>query len=80
VKVEEARKIKPEELGKRISELRLELAKELGSIRMGRPVKNSGKVKELRRAIARILTVQNELKGKLKGKKKQEKTENSKRG
>lgn len=62
MKIGEIRKMKPEELSKRLSELRLELAKELGNVRMGRAIKNPGKIKELRKAIARILTVQNELK------------------
>jgi len=62
VKVKDIRKMKPEELGKKLSELRLELAKELGNVKMGRAIKNPGKIKELRRAIARILTVQRELK------------------
>ena len=62
MKVKDIRKMKPEELGKKLSELRLELAKELGNVKMGRAIKNPGKIKELRRAIARILTVQRELK------------------
>jgi large subunit ribosomal protein L29 len=61
VKTKEIRKAKPEDLAKRLSELRLELAKELGSVKMGRAVKNPGKVRELRRSIARVLTVQKEL-------------------
>lgn len=64
MKVKEIRKMKPEELSKKLSELRLELMKELGSVKMGRAIKNPGKIKELRRAIARIRTVQRELKSK----------------
>jgi large subunit ribosomal protein L29 len=55
--------MKPEELAKKISELKLELAKDSGNVKMGRPVKNPGKIRELRRAIARIETVKNEKKG-----------------
>jgi large subunit ribosomal protein L29 len=66
MKTVEIRKMKPEDLDKKLSELRLELSKELSNIRMGRSVKNPGKIRELRRAIARILTVQKESKGKTK--------------
>ena len=69
MKIEETRKMKPEDLAKRLAELRLELAKELGSVKMGRAVKNPGKVRELRRAIARALTVQREFLGPLGGSK-----------
>jgi len=53
--------MKVEDLNKKLSELRLELSKELGSAKMGRAVKNPGKIKELRKSIARILTVKREL-------------------
>ena len=66
MKTVEIRKMKPEDLSKKLSELRLELAKEISNVRMGRAVKNPGKIRELRRAIARIMTVQKELKGKVK--------------
>lgn len=64
LKVKQIREMKEEELEKKLSELRLELLKELGNVRMGRPIKNPGKIKELRRAIARILTVKREKEGK----------------
>jgi len=64
-KIKQIREMKPEDLNKRISELKLELSKELGNVKMGRPVKNPGKIRELRRSIARLLTVQHE--NKLKG-------------
>ena len=60
VKIKQAREMKTEDLRKRLSELRLELAKELGSSKMGRPIKNPGRIGELRKAIARVLTVQRE--------------------
>lgn len=62
MKIAEIRKMKPDDLDKKISELRLEVAKELGSVKMGRAVKNPGKIKELRKSIAQILTVKKELK------------------
>ena len=61
MKIQEIRKIKAEEMGKRLSELRLELSKELGSVKMGRAVKNPGKIKEIRKSIARMETVKREL-------------------
>lgn len=58
----EIRGMKPEDLNTRLNELKLELLKEMGNVKMGRPIKNPGKIRELRRAIARILTIQKELK------------------
>lgn len=64
LKVKQIREMKPEDLNKRLSELRLELLKEMGNVKMGRPIKNPGKIRELRKAIARILTVQKSSEGK----------------
>ena len=64
MKIQEIRKMKPEDLDKKLSELRLELSKELGNVKMGRAVKNPGKIKQLRKSIAQILTVKSELKAK----------------
>lgn len=63
LRIEDIRKMSDEELTKKLSELRLELLKEMGSVRMGRPIKNPGRVRELRRAIARIETVKRERRG-----------------
>ena len=60
LKIKELRKLSTEELNKRLSELRLELSKELGNVKMRRPIKNPGKIKELKRSIARILTLKKE--------------------
>jgi len=64
LKIKQIREMKKEELDKKLSELKLELLKELGNVKMGRPIKNPGKIKELRRAIARISTVKKEKEGK----------------
>ncbi|MEM5872268.1 MAG: 50S ribosomal protein L29 [Candidatus Aenigmatarchaeota archaeon] len=40
----------------RLNELRLELAKEKGQIAIGGSPSNPGKIKEIKRTIARILT------------------------
>jgi len=60
LKIKQIKEMKDEDLKKRLNELRLELLKEQGNVKMGRPIKNPGRIKELRKAIARLLTVQNE--------------------
>ena len=60
LKIKQIREMKPEEVNKKISELRLELFKEMGNVKMGRPIKNPGRIKELRRTISRLLTVKKE--------------------
>jgi large subunit ribosomal protein L29 len=62
LKAKQIREMKPEDVDKRLSELKLELVKELGNVKMGRPVKNPGRIKELKKAIARLLTVGQEKK------------------
>jgi len=42
--------------GKKLAELRLELAKDRAQIALGASPQNPGRVRELRRAIARLLT------------------------
>ena len=66
LKVKQARELGKEELKKRLAELRLELMKEHGNVKMGRSTKNPGKISELRRTIARILTIQKEKLGGVK--------------
>jgi large subunit ribosomal protein L29 len=61
LKMKEIRKMKPEDLNTKLKELKLELLKEMGNVKMGRPIKNTGKIRELKKAIARILTFQKEL-------------------
>ena len=60
LRAKEIRGMKPEEIDRKISELRLELMKEMANVKMGRPVKNPGKIRELRRTIARLLTIKKE--------------------
>jgi large subunit ribosomal protein L29 len=56
------RKLKLEDLNSQLRELKLELMKELSNVKMGRPIKNPGKIKEIKRNIAKILTIKRELK------------------
>ena len=64
--VQKLRELSDEELKKKISEIRLELMKELGNVKMRRPVKNPGRIRNLRRTLARLLTIKREREGKRK--------------
>jgi len=57
VKIKEIRAMKDKDLKIKLRELKLELMKELANVKTGRPVKNPGKIRNLKRNIARILTV-----------------------
>lgn len=56
LKKKDIRKMDDKEKAKKLEELRLELSKERAKIDIGATVTSPGKIKELRRAIARILT------------------------
>ena len=60
--VKQLKDLKKEDLDNRLSELKLELLKEQGNVKMGRPIKNPGKIKQIRRNIARILTIRQQRK------------------
>ena len=60
LRIKEIRRMGTEELNERLQELRTELATERGAIASGTRAENPGRIKELRRTIARILTVLNE--------------------
>lgn len=60
MKMSEIRKMKDEDLKKKLAELKLELMKDLANVKMGRPIKNPGKIRAIRKTIARILTVLSE--------------------
>jgi len=62
LRIKEIRKLSDENLEKRLKELKLELLKERGNIEMGGNIKNPGKIKVIRRDIARILTLKKEKK------------------
>jgi large subunit ribosomal protein L29 len=57
LRTKEIRQMKPEDLNKKLSELRLELMKEVGNMKMGKASKNTNKIKQLKKAIAKILTI-----------------------
>jgi len=56
----EIRQLLPEERDKKLTELRTELTKLRTSVKAGGNVENVGRVRELRRTIARILTSMHE--------------------
>jgi large subunit ribosomal protein L29 len=53
----EIKQLLPEEREKKLGELRTELVKLRTSVRAGGNVENPGRIRELRRTIARILTI-----------------------
>jgi large subunit ribosomal protein L29 len=63
----ELKQLLPEEREKKLVELRTELVKLRTSVKSGGNVDNVGRIRELKRTIARILTVEN-LKGGPEGK------------
>ncbi len=67
LKSKEAREMPKENLDKKLLEIRLQLAKELGKIRVGGVAENPGKIREMKKTIARILTIKNEKKKSIGG-------------
>lgn len=60
LKTRDARKQDKAELDKKVRELRLEVAKEKANIAIGAPVSSPGKMREMKKTIARILTIKRE--------------------
>ncbi|RLJ06309.1 MAG: 50S ribosomal protein L29 [Candidatus Aenigmatarchaeota archaeon] len=60
IKAKDVRKLNKTEREKKLKELRLEFAKEKANIKMGSSPASAGKLKEIKRTIARILTIQKE--------------------
>jgi large subunit ribosomal protein L29 len=58
------RKMDDKELQKQIRDLNLELSKERANIHIGASVSSPGKLKEIRKTLARIKTIKNEKRGK----------------
>ena len=66
IKTKAMHELQPEELNKRLNELRLELAKERGQRAIGGSPTNTGRVKEARRTVAKLLTEMKKRKGEVK--------------
>lgn len=60
LRVSEIRKMRPEERAKKLSELYAELSKLRATIASGGSIENPGRIKALKKTIARILTIQRE--------------------
>lgn len=56
----EIRQLLPEERDKKLTELRTELTKLRTSVKAGGNVENVGRIRELRRTVARLLTAMHE--------------------
>jgi large subunit ribosomal protein L29 len=57
IKIKKIRELNEKELDEKLRELRLEFSKEKASGEVGGTVKSPGRMKELKRTIARILTI-----------------------
>jgi len=75
LRVKEIRGVSSEDRQKRLRELQTELMRLRTMIKAGGSIENPARVRELRKAIARILTVENEPKPVKKEEKKKKKEE-----
>ncbi|MDD5417956.1 MAG: 50S ribosomal protein L29 [Candidatus Nanoarchaeia archaeon] len=64
LKIKDIKKMEEKEMEKKLSELRIELMKARTKIASGTAPENPGKVREIRKAIARILTKRREIRKK----------------
>jgi len=60
LRVKQIREMSPEERRKKLNELRAELMRIKTMIKAGGSIENTSRIRELRKAIARILTIENE--------------------
>lgn len=60
VRLKDVRAMSPEDRRKRLTELRTELMRLRTMIKAGGAVENPGRIRELRKAVARILTIESE--------------------
>ncbi len=64
LKMKKIRELNEKEIDEKLKELRMELIKEKGASEVGGTVKNPGKIKEIKRTIARIMLIKNQKGGK----------------
>jgi len=57
LRIKDVKKLGEKDLNKKLNELRLELTKERANIAIGASATSPGRIREIRRAIARIMTV-----------------------
>ncbi len=60
LRMREIREMTPDERRRKLEELRTELSRLRAMVRAGGSIENPGRIRELRRTIARILTVMRE--------------------
>jgi large subunit ribosomal protein L29 len=60
LKTKQIREMRKSELDEKMKEMKLEMSKEMASNEIGANIKNPGKIREIRRTIARILTIRRE--------------------
>ena len=60
MKKKDLKKMSESDIDKQLKELRLELLKERGNVEMGGNVKNPGKIRSIRKTIARMLTLKSQ--------------------
>lgn len=63
LRTKEIRKMDEKELEKQLKDLNLEISKEKANIHIGASVTSPGRLKEIRRTIARIKTIKSEKRG-----------------
>lgn len=68
LRMKQIREMKEAELNEKMKELKLELSKERASGEIGGTVKNPGRIREIRKTVARILTSRKQKNIPLKGK------------
>ncbi|MEM2117788.1 MAG: 50S ribosomal protein L29 [Candidatus Bathyarchaeia archaeon] len=73
LRVKEIRDMSSEQRMEKLDELKTELVRLKTMVKAGGTIENSARIRELRRAIARILTIENEQKLGLNKEKKEEK-------
>jgi len=69
IRVKEIREMSPEERAKKLQAFRTELVRLKTMVKAGGAVENPARIKELRKAIARILTIDNERSAARRGRK-----------
>jgi large subunit ribosomal protein L29 len=72
IRLREIREMSPEKRGEKLAEFRTELSRLKSMVKAGGAIENPSRIREIKRAIARILTVENEEKNKIKGSEKSE--------
>lgn len=60
LKMKKMRELSEKERKEKLTELRLEVSKDMAAAEVGGTVKSPGRIKEIRRTIARLMTIENE--------------------